>query len=117
MKVRHPIVLASCLLFVVGVAVCLGLRLANEEEASKDNYSSSTNVEVDSAPVIVSAKRISSNAPSKLKLLDRGERNPRVFVPGEEWNVTIWYQSLPPQQGATYDPREYVAQRMGLTNR
>lgn len=117
MKVGRPIMLSGCLGFVVGFAVCLGLRTAGEDETPMENPSLSTNAQFNRVPVVASDESVSSNARSEPESFGHREKAPRVFVPREEWKVTIWYQTLPPQRGTTHDPREYVAQRMGLTNR
>lgn len=118
MKVSRPIALATCLGFVVGFAVCLVWRIAGvDDEGATQNDSLSADVPLEPAPVVKSDESVSRNARPEPELFGHREITPRAFIPGQEWTVTIWYQSLPPQKGPTHDPREYVAERMGLKSR
>ncbi|HEX5218994.1 MAG TPA: hypothetical protein VFZ59_05455 [Verrucomicrobiae bacterium] len=116
MKIRHPIVLSSCLGFVVGFAVCLCWRFQSDDEPTSETDSLSARVQNDPASVVESYESLSSNTSQQPNFFG-APITPRVFRAEEDWKVTIWYQSLPPQRGETFDPRESAAKRMGLTNK
>ena len=117
MKANHRILLGTGLGFVGGVAVCLCGRMASEDEHPQANVLLSTKVQVNPAPVVESYEGVSRQAQPQTDFFANRDIVPPVVIPAEAWKVTIWYQTLPPQKGNAHDPREYVARRMGLTNR
>jgi len=118
MNANYRILLSSCLGFVIGFAACYCLRIACPDYQSEANVSLSPSaVPPASTAISVSYETIPTNTRSQPEFLGNTKIAPSILIPAEGWKVTIWHPTIPPQKAGTFDPYEYVARTMGLTNR
>ena len=106
MQNNDRILLSSFLGFIVGFAVCYCLDIPD----SVRNSSSLTDL------LPPAAMQVTTNANAEPDLFSQVKIEPYPPEPATEWRVTIWYPTIPPQKAGTFDPCEYAARKMGLTD-